>query len=235
MTARRIVDILMTLALILLMSLQVTDYLAHEYIGMVMVTLVIAHQYLNRSWFKTLLRGRYGAMRVLSLAINIALIVAFIVSAISGMIISETFDFSGTESFTEWGRTAHVCSSYWAFVIMGLHIGMHWGMIAGRIKSSWPGIMAVLFAGWGMYSFICANIADYLTLRNVFVFLDYDKNPALVIAENVAMLSFCVLAGYQLCRFVARPKDWLKPSMNIAGMCAVCAALLVIFGRPETF
>lgn len=235
MNTRRIVDILMTLALILLMSLQVTDYLAHEYIGMAMTALVILHTYLNRAWFMTLFKGHYGAVRVLSLALNVALIVAFILSAISGMIISETFETAYTESFTEWGRTTHVCSSYWAFVIMGLHVGMHWGMIAGRIKSSWPGVAAVLFAGWGMYTFICANIIDYLTLRNVFVFLDYDKNPALVIAENVAMLSFCVLVGYQLCRIVARPKDWLKPSMNFAGMCVVCVALLVIFGRPETF
>ena len=235
MQIRRIIDILMTIALILLMSLQVTDNELHEYIGIAMIILVIIHQYLNRHWFMTILKGRYGAVRILSLTINIALISAFIISALSGIVLSETFSFiNNIEDLTEWGRVAHVCSSYWSFVLMGLHIGMHWGMIAGKIKSKWPGILAVIFSGYGMYRFVSANIVDYLFLNSLFVFLDYDKSSALVLIENIAMLSFVILLGYQLCRIAARPKEWLKPSANIIITCVICFILILIFGRPET-
>ena len=235
MNIKRIIDILMTVSLIFLMSLQITDNEIHEYIGIAMIMLVIIHQYLNRKWFTTIFKGRYKAVRILSLTVNLALISAFILSAVSGMIISETFTFMNFERLTDFGRTAHICSSYWCFVLMGLHVGMHWGAVTAKIKSLWPVIAGVIFSGWGMYRFIAANIADYLVLNSRFVFLDYDKNSLLVILENIAMLSFCVLIGHELCAFTAMPREWRRPSANTAGMFMVCFLLILILGRPETF
>ena len=235
MLIRRVVDVLMTGLLLLLMSVQIMEQSSHEYIGFAMIVLAAVHQYLNRKWFAALLKGRYGAVRILSLAVNIALIVSFILSAVSGMLISETFMFIDSEALTEPGRTIHVASSYWAFVLMGLHVGMHWGMIAGRVKTAWPKVIAVLFAGWGMYRFVVFRMIDYMTLKSNFVFLDYEKSPALVLVENLAMLAFCTLVGYQASRLAARPRDFVKPAGVIAGACAVCAVLVYAFGGAETF
>lgn len=233
MLLRRIVDVLMTIALLLLMSLQIMEQVSHEYIGMAMVILVAVHQYLNRKWFTTLFRGRYGAVRVLSVSVNIALILAFVLSAVSGMIISEALMSLPLEDFTEWGRTMHIFSSYWAFVLMGLHVGLHWGMIAAKIRGVWAKVLAVVFSGWGMYVFLVSGMIDYLTLRSYFVFLDYDKNPVLVLIENLAMLAFWTLAGYQVSRIVARPSDWRKPCVVLAGTFAVCVVMYMMFGGGE--
>ena len=233
MTFRRVIDLLMTITLLLLMSLQIMEDITHEYIGFVMIVLVIVHQYLNRKWFTTIFTGHYGAVRVLSTTINIALITCFILSAISGMMIAETFSEVMPEYLTEPGRTLHIASSYWSFVLMGLHVGMHWGMIASRVKVLWLKVLAVLFSGYGLYRLVMFRMADYLTLRSNFVYLDYDKNAVLVIIENIAMLGFCTLLGYQSSRLAARPRDWVKPVSVIAGACVVCVVLVSAFGGAE--
>ena len=203
MIFRRVVDAMMAVTLLLLMSKQVIDDAGHEYIGMFMGVLVMIHLYLNRQWFATIFKGRYSAVRALSVAINIALVSAFVLSGISGMLIAETFTFTSAESLTELGRTVHIASSYWGFMLMGLHIGMHWRMIAGRVKTVQLKVLGVLFSFWGMYRFVLSGMIDYLSLRSHFVFLDYEKNPVLVILENTAMLAFCILVGHEAAKIAA--------------------------------
>ena len=65
MKTKRAVDIVMTLLLLFLMSYQVTEQAAHEWLGMGMTALVILHQILNRKWYAALFRGKYGAIRIL--------------------------------------------------------------------------------------------------------------------------------------------------------------------------
>ena len=203
MNIRRIVDVLMTAALMLLMSSQVTEQTAHEYIGIAMFTLFIIHQYLNRRWYGALLRGKYTLLRSLSTVINFSLLASFITTAFSGIIMSENFPALNIESLTSFARLAPLSCSYLSFVLMGIHLGLHWGMIAGRVKSLWPEVAAVLFSGWGLFAFVDAGIFSYITLANQFAFLDYDKTPVLVILENMAMLSFWTLLGYQVSKMIA--------------------------------
>lgn len=235
MIIRRVVDALMTIALLLLMSKQITEDIGHEYIGFAMGVLVCVHIYLNRQWFRTLFKGRYTPVRTLSVTINIAVLSAFVLSGIGGMLISETFMAIVPESLTELGRSMHVAASYWGIVLMGLHIGMHWAMIAGRVKAMWAKILAVVFCGWGMYEFLYYGVANYLLLRSHFVFLDYDKNPALLLLENAAMLGMWVLVGHQAGQLAAKPKDWKKPAGVFTGMFLVCGVLVMMLGMGETF
>ena len=235
MILRRVIDLLMTIALLLLMSKQITEDIGHEYIGFAMGVLLMIHLYLNRQWFRTLFNGRYSAVRTLSVTVNIAVLSAFVLSAISGILIAESLTIPATESFTELGRSLHVAASYWGIVLMGIHIGMHWGMIAGRVQNIWAKIFAVIFCGWGMYEFLYYGIADYLILRSHFVFLDYDKNPALILLENTAMLGMWVLIGHQAGQLAARPKNWKKPVGIFAGMSCVCGVLVLLLGMGETF
>lgn len=204
MLLRRIIDVSMTVLLILLMSLQVADHEYHEYTGMVMFVLVIVHLYLNRKWFISIFKGKYPLIRVLSLTIDIALLIAFMLSGFSGMIIAETFTFMNIESLTAWGRSAHIASSYWSFVLMGLHVGLHWNMVALRIKALWPCVIAWILAAYGVYAFIQSDIITYMFLINQFVFIDYDKNIFLVFLDNTAMLIFWCSVSYYLSKLIRR-------------------------------
>ena len=115
---------------------------------------------------------------------------------------------------------------------MGVHLGLHWGIVAGKIKTSWPGIFAAVLAGYGLYVFVWVNnVASYIFLVNEFAFLDYDKNPALVFLDNVAMMSFWTLAGYQVSKILTG--KFRRPAI-IMGIALIAAlAFRVVLGVPE--
>ena len=221
----------MTVALTLMMSKQITEQAGHEYIGITMFVLFLVHQYLNRRWYGALLKGRYTPARVLSVLVNLSLLVSFVMTALSGIIISEEFLFLNVEALTSFARTAHLCCSYLSFVLMGVHLGLHWGMIAGRISSAWPGLLGSALAGWGLYVFMNLRLYEYIFLINEFAFIDYDKNPLLVLAENIAMLSFWTLAGYQAGRILSG--KYLRPLLSVAVALGVFAVLVMCLGLQE--
>ena len=82
---RRIIDIGMTVLLLLQMAYQVMGEAAHEWLGMSMAALVIAHQILNRRWYGAMLKGKYTAYRVISTCVNVLLLASFALTAFCGM------------------------------------------------------------------------------------------------------------------------------------------------------
>ena len=231
MTFRRIIDVLMTVTLMLMMSLQVMSQAAHEYLGVFMFTLFLIHQYLNRKWYGALFRGKYNLRRWFSAIVNISLLVSFVITAFSGIAMSESFPALNVEDSMSFVRLAHLCCAYLSFVLMGVHLGLHWGMISGRLKSSWPGVLAVMISGYGLYVFMSADIFSYILLINQFAFIDYDKNVFLALAENISMLSFWTLIGYQISNILT--KKYILPGIYIASTLAVYTVLRLWLGVPE--
>ena len=237
---KRVVDLLMTVLLLLLMAFQVTGETAHEWLGMGMFVLFLIHQWLNRGWYRALFRGRYGLVRSLWTAVNALLLAAFLVTATSGMMMSRhALAFLNIRSGTYWARLAHLSGSWWSFILMSLHLGLHWGMIAGRLPGGWKGVglnvLAALAAGCGLHLFLIRDISSYLFLTTQFAFLDYDKAAALVLAENLAMMSFWVLLAYQgykaLSGIVSRRwRSLLHPALALTAAGGFSALLPLIFG-----
>ena len=220
---KRIVDAAMTILLLCLMAYQVTGEAAHEWIGMSMTALVIVHQILNRKWYGSLLKGKYNAYRILSTALSILLVACFAVTAFCGMSMSSyAVPFLYGMAPVSFVRRMHLSMSHWAFVLMGLHLGMHIPMMTaglkwkdrtrkgstgkGRTRKDSTGkgrtraILTCLFTfagGIGLYLFLRNGMPDYLFFRVPFAFLDYDKAGWMVFLENLLMLSFWVLAGTQ--------------------------------------
>ena len=240
MRLKRVVDLLMTVLLLLLMALQVTGKTAHEWLGMGMFVLFLIHQWLNRGWYRALFRGRYGLVRSLWTAVNALLLAAFLVTVESGMMMSRhALAFLDIRSGTYWARLAHLSGSWWSFILMSLHLGLHWGMIAGRLPGGWKGVglnvLAALAAGCGLHLFLIRDISSYLFLTTQFAFLDYDKAAALVLAENLAMMSFWVLLAYQgykaLSGIVSRRwRSLLHPALALTAAGGFSALLPLIFG-----
>ena len=132
---RRIVDAAMTVLLLLLMAYQVTGEALHEWIGMGMTVLVIGHQILNRRWYGALLKGKYNAYRVLTTVINILLLLSFALTAFCGMSMSgHAVPFLYGMAPVSFSRQTHLSMSHWAFVLMGLHLGLHIPAMAAGLK-----------------------------------------------------------------------------------------------------
>ncbi len=209
---KRIVDAAMSVLLLLLMAYQVTGEVLHEWIGMGMTVLVIVHQILNRKWYGALFKGRYNAYRVLTAAINILLICCFALTAFCGMSMSgHAVPFLYGMAPVSFARQMHLSLSHWAFVLMGLHLGLHIpAMAAGfKLKEKTKTALACIFTcigGAGLWLFLRNGIPDYLFFRVPFAFLDYEKAGWLVFLENLLMLSFWAFTGTQaalICRNAA--------------------------------
>lgn len=192
---RRIADAAMTVLLLLLMAYQVTEEVLHEWIGLSMTVLVIFHQLLNRKWYGALFKGRYNAYRVLTAAVNILLLCSFALTAFCGMSMSShAVPFLYGMAPLSFVRRMHLSMSHWAFVLMGLHLGLHIpAMTAGlKLKDRTRALLTCIFTcigGIGLWLFLRSGMLNYLFFRVPFAFLDYEKAGWLVFLENLLMLS----------------------------------------------
>ncbi len=193
----------MTCNLLFLMSLQVTQQFTHEWTGIAMTVLFIVHHIFNYKYYKTLFKGKYNFLRIFQLLLNILLLVSFIITAVSGMAMSRfaTPFMKGLMKASD-ARKLHLALSYWTFVLTGLHIGLHFGMITAKLpKGIFRKIAAVIMAAVSVYGFVLflnANIFDYMFMKTQFAFLDYDKAAWLVILQNFVMLISWAFTAYLL-------------------------------------
>ena len=131
-----LVDIAMTILLFVLMAYQLTGPFAHEWAGAAILVLFIAHHILNRQWFRGLGKGKYTAVRILLTAVDFLLLADMLFLMISGIRLSRyVFDFVPSFGSAATARLIHLAASHWGFVLMGLHLGLHWGMVVSRVRS----------------------------------------------------------------------------------------------------
>ena len=197
---RWIVDILMTLALFFLMGYHFWGETAHEWAGTVMFVLFIFHQILNRSWYQSLARGKYTPVRILMLVVNILTLAAMVILMYSGITMSrQVFAFLPVRGSMAGARRLHILGSYWGFLLMSLHLGLHWGMAGDRLGIK-QGIRngqfcfagSLLAAVYGAYVFIKRDFLTYLFLKNEFVFLDYGESKSLYYLDYMALMGLCI-------------------------------------------
>ena len=63
LTARIIIDLAMTLLLLGAYAYRITGDAAHEWIGICVFALFIAHNIINRKWYKSIFKGAYTPRR----------------------------------------------------------------------------------------------------------------------------------------------------------------------------
>ena len=198
---KRIVDAAMTVLLLCLMAYQVTGDLLHEWIGMGMTALVVIHQILNRKWYGALFKGKYNHYRIAATALNIMLLLSFALTAFCGMSMSGyAVPFLYGMAPVYFVRRMHLYMSYWAFVLMGLHLGMHVPAMTSclKLKDKTKAVLGCVFTcigGIGLWLFFRSGITNYLFFRVPFAFLDYGKSGWIVFLENLLILSFWAYIG----------------------------------------
>ncbi len=204
-----VIDFLMTALLLLLMAYQITGDRLHEWFGTAMLMLFILHNLLNIKWYGNLFNGRYTLLRIFHTTVNIAVFVAIVCLGFSGVVMSRhVFAALPINGPMATARSMHLAASYWGFVLMSVHLGLHWGMIKGMFKKVLKGrkfsaaavwiirAIALVTAVYGLTCFVRANIFSYMILKNQFVFFDFEQSAVSVFAEYIAMMCFWVFAGY---------------------------------------
>lgn len=181
------IDMIMTVLLLLLMARQLTGDSAHEWLGAGMLIMWIAHQILNRSWYSHLFKGKYTPVRILQTVVNFVVLLSMFGLMVTGIILSrEVFAFLPISGGIALARPLHVLSAFWGFVLMALHLGLHWNMILGMVRKTagpvaskplrtFMRIAAALVAGYGLYAFVKNQFLSYMFLTSSFVFFDFER------------------------------------------------------------
>ena len=202
-----VVDIGMTVMLLFLMTYELIGAAAHEWLGVGMFVLFITHHILNRKCSQCVFKGRYTLFRIWQTTLVIGILLTMIGSMYSGIILSEhALSFLPIKGGRAFAREVHMISSYWGFVLMSLHFGLHWSMIMGtakRLVKEFPTAgkrllrgSAALIAGYGVYAFIQREIGQYMLLRNHFVFFDFEEPLIFFLADYMAVMALFVWVSH---------------------------------------
>ncbi len=128
---RNLLNILMALSFLLLMNYRFIGNMRHELLGLSLFLLVLWHNSLNFYWYKALFRGAHNFQWGLIRLMNVSLVLAFCLTMVSGVLISQFLlpvnAVSGNSSI--WLHSIHQGSSYLCFVIIGIHLGLHWQLL----------------------------------------------------------------------------------------------------------
>lgn len=210
-----IIDVLMTFGLLFLMGYQFWGDAAHEWAGAGMFLLFIIHHVLNRPWYKNLFRGKYGLIRIMFLAEDILVFFAMIGLMISGIMLSNhVFAWLNIRGGMAFARMLHMAASYWGFVLMALHLGLHWGVFMGaarnmlKLKQSSAVRTAVLpilgaaIAVYGAVVFIQRQLLTYMLLKTRFVFLDFNEPILKFYLDYLAMMGTFIFIAHYAVKFI---------------------------------
>lgn len=203
------IDFLMTVLLLCLMAYQITGQKLHEWFGTAMLFLFITHNLLNIRWYGNLCKGKYKPQRIIQTIVNFSVLISMLCLGFSGIVMSRyvfaTFSISGPIAIA---RSMHLAASYWGFVLISIHLGMHWGMISAMLRKLFKQIKlsnifvwmlrlaAIIIALYGLICFIQKDIISYMLLKNQFVFYDFEQNVWSVFAEYISMMILWIFAGF---------------------------------------
>ena len=235
---KRIVDGVLTVLLLFLMAFQVTGEVLHEWLGIGMTVTLILHHILNRKWYKSVFKGKYSPYRIAMTAVNTLMLAAIALTALSGMSMSGhavPFMYGLINVMT--ARTWHLAFSYWSFILMGVHIGLHMKAMTAKLPEKGKMIFKVVLtgvSGVGLWLVMKSGIVNYITFRTHFAFLDYTTAKWLIILQNLAMLMFFVLAGYVLSEITQKNKDKkYSPKPLVWLGCAIIIGVVMNFALKE--
>lgn len=209
------VDIAMTVALLFLMTYELVGQAAHEWLGIGMFVLFVAHHILNRKWSGNLLKGHYTPLRIWQTLLVVLVLLCMVGSMVSGVILSRhVLSFLPVNGGRSFARNLHMISAYWGFVWMSLHLGLHWSVMMAMARKAFPKtsavrtwtlrMIAIAIAVYGAQAFVKRNIADYMFLRSQFVFFDFEEPLIFFLLDYLTAMGLFVFAGHYFAELLKR-------------------------------
>lgn len=208
---KRTVDVLMTVALLFLMGYQFWGEQFHEWAGAGMFVLFIAHQILNFRWYKSLFKGKYTPMRIFQVIVDMLTLLSMAAMMYSGIVLSRyVFAFLPINGGMALARKLHILGAYWGFLLMSLHLGLHWNMVLGVIKKKdntiahfrfinlFCFVAGLLIALYGAIVFVQRDFLSYMLLKNEFVFMDYEEPKLSFYLDYSALMGTCIFIAHYL-------------------------------------
>ncbi|MBT2696432.1 DUF4405 domain-containing protein [Bacillus sp. ISL-40] len=215
MLIRLAIDLAMTVLTLVAMAYQITGNTIHELVGVLLLLLFIAHNILNRRWYKTIFKGKHNVQRKLSIAVNSLFLVSMIMVMISSVPISRDIFAVIPINNDMILLQIHVMSSYWGFIFMAVHIRMSWGKIinavrkmtgitsTSRIHTTALRVIAVLIVVYGVQTSFESDMLSRLTLYNPFGW-SYDESNMGFLIEHLSIMGIYISGTHYVLKFVQK-------------------------------
>jgi hypothetical protein len=203
-TAKRFVDLGMTVALLFLMAYARVGEAFREALGCAMFALTLAHMALNFPWYRRLGKGRYSTHRIAQTVLNFLILGSMLVSMLSGARLSRhVFASLGLSYSLSASRIAHLLASHWGFCLMSVHLGMHWAAVTASMTKGGAPVLLRRPLGTGrslrgVLRFISRDFWRYMVLITRFAFFDYEEPLALFLVDHIAVMAFFISLGFLL-------------------------------------
>ena len=204
-----ITDLALAVVLLLLMGYSLIGEAVHEWLGVGMLLLVNVHHALNLPWHRNLRRGPYSTYRRVQTALTVLLLLAMLGAVVSGLILSQhVLDIPLLHGWDDAARTLHLLCAYWGFLLMSLHLGLHWAAVmkmARRItglrtpskcRTAVLRLLAAVISCCGLCAFFRNSLPDYLLLRTHFVFFSPDQTAARLLADYAAIMGLLLTIAH---------------------------------------
>lgn len=183
---RKIIDILMMILLLLVMAYPFTGQSIHIVLGIMMVVCFLIHHYLNRRWYLSLFKGKTTPVKALFIGINSLLLICVLAIALSGLTLAGYIPLM----FYYLARKIHLVCSYWSYLLMGLHVGLH-VRVNQLIKNK---IVIYVLLILGVILFIKNQFIVYLFHLSDFLYVSDSMNIVLYIIEYfIIFILFMIL------------------------------------------
>lgn len=209
---RLVNDLVMTFLMLIAMAYYITGNMVHEVVGVVVLLLFIIHNFLNRRWYKAILKGTHNIRRILQIGINLLFLVTMVLMMISAVLISsDLFPFIPINNDMML-RQIHVQTAYWGFIIMAVHIGLSWGMIINSVRrmiginATSPirtialRILAVLIVAYGVHSSFEGEMGSKLFIYNPFGWFTDDFTIKFLI-DHLSIMGIYVCGTHYALKF----------------------------------
>ncbi|MGN0739807.1 MAG: DUF4405 domain-containing protein [Treponema sp.] len=204
---RRALDFAMTILSVLLMGglfLFPSD-VVHEILGTALIFLWASHIVLNRSFYKSLFKGKYTPFRIVMTVINTALLASCVLLAVSGVMLSNhIFVFLGIEHGMGFARLAHLAASHWYYILIAFHFSLHAGAVFSGLKlkekSRSVRVSVNCAVGalslYGLFTFVRLGLWKYMFLAQEFFFFDMQRGFVLFVLDYVSIFVLFAAVGY---------------------------------------
>lgn len=219
------IDLFMTVLMLAAMAYNLTGNMIHELLGVSLFALFIVHSILNRRWYQTVIKRKHNTRRVLNTAVNLLLFVMMLMLLVSSVLVSRSlFAFIPVDGGLI-ARQIHILAAYWGFILISIHLGMHWGMIIGMVqkipvipspnrgRTFAVRVMAVLIAVYGVYAFFERGVGYKLILYYTYSYWNFDESAMFFFTDYLSIMGVCICVTYYVLKFVQNRK-MQRLSMN---------------------
>ena len=181
----------MYLLFALLMGQHLLAGAVHEYLGAGLFVCFFAHCAFNYRWYKGLFKGKYTLRRSIWTAVNLLLLISFVVCILSSFMISGVvFRNIRLAGMMAAGRKLHMVSTAWSFVLMSIHLGFHIRPPKQKIQKVCFYVIMSAASVIGIYTFLVRKFYEELFLLSEFKWFDYDKSLTGYVFETIC-ISLC--------------------------------------------